>query len=243
MRTAVIEMAQERGIRHAHMPGVDKRMMLTGMRADYQRVARLQDKLLARLTPESVVQVRTKAGTDLEVRFSPELKWVRCDGIIRPGICQNLPTGQLYTTPAEVNGTYVGDAAIGDWFSIKYPDLASYPLTVEIVEGRVKDARSNNDSLARQFLLYVRSNPSGDRVGEFSFGTNLALTAFLGNALQDENVPGSHITLGGAAVLASTGAKWTAVTHVPLVARSCDIDIDGVPTMRAGSYNDDLLQE
>jgi leucyl aminopeptidase (aminopeptidase T) len=126
---------------------------------------------------------------------------------------------------------------------MRYPDLASYPLTVEISGGRVVDARSPNAALARQFLLYVRSNPSGDRTGEFSIGTNLALCEFLGNALQDENVPGSHLAFGGAAVLASTGAKWTAKTHLPLIARSCDVDFDGAEVMRGGSFSPDLLED
>ncbi len=242
-RTTIMDLVRERGIRHAHMPGVDHRMMNTGMRADYHRVARLQDRLIERMSPDSSIALATPAGTDLEVQFTADHRWVHCDGLIKGGILQNLPTGQLYTTPLSVEGTFVGDGAIGEWFGLKYPDLESYPLTVEISQGRVMDARSSNAMLARQFLLYVRSNPGGDRVGEFAIGTNLALTEFLGNALQDENVPGSHLAFGGAAILASTGAKWTTKTHLPLIARDCDIAIDGEPIMRAGSFLPELLGE
>lgn len=242
-RTHVMDMVRESGIRHAHMPGVDVRMMMTGMRADYHRVARVQDRLQQRLSPSSVVTVRTRAGTDLEVRFTPEHQWVRCDGLIKPGLLQNLPTGQLYTTPANVEGVFVGDGAIGEWFSLRYPELDRYPLTVEISQGRILDSRSANAALARQFLLYVRSNPNGDRVGEFAIGTNLALEEFLGNALQDENVPGSHLAFGGAAILASTGARWSCKTHLPLIARDCDIDIDGRSIMRGGVFEPALIDD
>lgn len=242
-RTAVMDLVRARGVRHAHMPGVNKEMMVTGMRADYHRVARIQDKLLDRLDANSVVRLTTAAGTDLEVRFTTDHQWVRCDGLIKSGILQNLPTGQLYTTPKTAEGIFVGDGAIGEWFSLKYPDLADYPLTVEISKGRILDARSTNVTLARQFLLYVRSNPNGDRVGEFAIGTNLVLTDFLGNALQDENVPGSHLAFGGAAILDSTGARWSAKTHLPLIVRDCSVDIDGVTVVKSGVFVPEVLEE
>jgi leucyl aminopeptidase (aminopeptidase T) len=241
-RTTIIDLVRERRIRHAHMPGVSRQMMVTGMRADYRKVSRLQDQLLSRIKPDSVIHITTPAGTDLEVTFNPDHRWVRCDGIITGGLMQNLPSGQLYTTPENVEGTFVGDGAIGDWFALKYPDLADYPLTVEISQGRILDARSTNSTLARQFLLYVRSNPNGDRVGEFAIGTNLALSEFLGNSLQDENIPGSHLAFGGAAVLPSTGAKWSCKTHLPLIARTCDIAIDGVAVMTRGVFTSALLE-
>jgi aminopeptidase len=241
-RTEIMDIVRARGVRHAHMPGIDERMMMTGMRADYHRVARTQDRLLERLGPDSVVRLTNPAGTELEVRFSPDHRWVRCDGLIKAGVLQNLPTGQLYTTPSTVEGVFVGDGAIGEWFALKYNEIEKYPLTVEIAQGRVLDARSSNATLARQFLLYIRSNPGGDRVGEFAIGTNLALTEFLGNALQDENVPGAHLAFGGAAILASTGARWSSKTHLPLIARDCDIDIDGAPVMRGGKFEPKFLQ-
>jgi len=69
------------------------------------------------------------------------------------------------------------------------------------------------------------------------------LKELLGNALQDENVPGAHLAFGGAAILAETGAKWSCQTHVPLIARDCDIDFDGEPVMREGEYVAELLEE
>ncbi len=240
-RSRVMEIVGERGLRHAHMPGVDHQMMVTAMRADYRLVARLQDRLLERLRPDSVVQVRSPAGTDLEVRFTPKHRWVRADGLIKPGIGQNLPAGQLYTTPATVDGVYVCDAAIGDWFGTRYPDLSSYPLSVEIAASRARAAHCDNAALARQLMLYLRSNQEGDRVGEFGIGTNLALDELRGIALQDEQVPGAHIAFGGAGILGSTGASWTAQTQVPLIGRSCSIDIDGAAVMRQGVFEPDLL--
>jgi aminopeptidase len=240
-RTTIINLVRERKVRHAHMPGVSRQMMVMGMRADYRQVARLQNRLLERIKPDSVVRIATPAGTDLEVTFNPDHRWVRCDGLITSEVMQNLPSGQLYTTPENVEGTFVGDGAIGDWFALKYPGLHEYPLTVEISQGRVLDARSSNSTIARQFLIYVRSNPNGDRVGEFSIGTNLALSEFLGNSLQDENIPGSHLAFGGAAVLPSTGAKWSCKTHLPLIARTCDLTIDGVPVMQGGAFVPEML--
>lgn len=241
IRSAVMDMVALHSLRHAHMPGVDHEMMVTAMRVDYRKVARVQDRLLERLSPEAVVHVRSPAGTDLELRLTPKHRWVRCDGLIQPGIGQNLPTGQLYTTPGTVEGTFVCDAAIGDWFGTRYSDLSEYPLSVEISGGRARDARSSNQALARQMMLYLRSNVEGDRVGELGIGTNLALGHLRGIALQDEQVPGAHIAFGGAGILGTTGASWSARTQVPLIGRSCDIDFDGTPVMRRGVFEPDIL--
>jgi len=240
-RSTMMELASEHGIRHAHMPGVDHEMMVGAMRVDYRQVAQLQDQLLARLTPESVVRVVSSAGTDLEVTFTPKHRWVRCDGMIQAGLGQNLPTGQLYTTPENVEGVYVCDAGIGDWFSTRYPNPLRYPLTIEVAGGRARSASCSNQALARQLMLYLRSNVEGDRVGEFGIGTNLALDEFRGIALQDEQVPGAHIAFGGAGVLGSTGASWSAQTNVPLIGRSIDLEIDGKIVMREGTFEPDIL--
>jgi aminopeptidase len=241
VRGAVVELAQRHGLRHAHMPGIDLEAMTTAMRADYGAVARLQDRLLARLEAARVVEIRAEGGTDLEVRLDSGHRWVRSDGIIRPGEPQNLPTGLLQTTPETAEGVYVADGAIGDWFGARHGGLAEHPLRVELYRGRVRDARCVRASLARQLLLYVRSNPNGDRVGELALGTNLALGSCVGNVLHDQNVPGALITLGGSATMKAVGARWSARTHVPLVARRCDVDVDGEAVMRAGHYVDDLL--
>lgn len=240
-RSTIMELAAEHGLRHAHMPGADYEMMVTAMRVDFRQVAKLQDRLLERLTPESVVKVTSSAGTDLEVTFTPKHRWVRCDGLIQEGVGQNLPTGQLYTTPENVEGIYVCDAGIGDWFSTRYPELSRYPVTIEISGGRARSASSTNEALARQLMLYARSNKEGDRVGELGIGTNLALEKFRGIALQDEQVPGAHIALGGAGVLGSTGARWSAQTQVPLIGRAMDIEIDGMQVMREGVFEPELL--
>jgi leucyl aminopeptidase (aminopeptidase T) len=124
---------------------------------------------------------------------------------------------------------------------MRYPDVSKYPVTVEISKGRARDARSDNSTLARQLMVYLRSNVEGDRVGELGIGTNLALDELRGIALQDEQVPGAHIAFGGAGILGSTGATWSAQTHVPMIGRCCDIDIDGRSVMRAGSFEHDLF--
>lgn len=242
-RKQVMEIVHENKIRHAHMPGIEHQMMVTGMRADYHKVARLQRRLLKHMKPDSLIHVRSEGGTDIEIKLTPDHRWVNSNGLIRAGLFQNLPTGQLLTTPKSADGVFVCDGAIGEWFGAKYPDVASYPLVVEVSEGRVLDAKSSKESLARQFLLYVRSNVGGDRVGEFSIGTNLALNKFLGKALQDENVPGSHIAFGGSGVLSATGAKWSAKTQVALITRDCDILIDGVAVMNKGVFIPEILTD
>jgi leucyl aminopeptidase (aminopeptidase T) len=141
--------------------------------------------------------------------------------------------------PLDANGTFVADAAIGEWFGPRYKDLSEYPLRVEMENGRCRDASSTNQRLAREFLLYIRSNPNADRLGELSLGTNLGLRRFTGNAVIDENVPGCHIAIGDP-LPELTGASWSSKTHVPLVGRDASIYLDDVPIMEDGQYPSEL---
>lgn len=240
-RAAVVEAAARGGLRHAHMPGIDREAMTTAMRADFGAIARLHERLVPRLEAASLVTVRSPAGTDLEVRLERGLRWLRKDGVIKPGEPQNLPAGLLQTAPDGADGVYVVDGAMGDWFGSRYPDLQAHPCHVELAGGRVRDARCDHGALARQLLVYVRSNPNGDRVGELGLGTNLALDRCTGKILLDQCVPGALVTLGRSAGLGATAGAWSSRTHLPLVGRDCDVLLDGEPIVLRGKFVEDLV--
>lgn len=238
-RLQILNTVTERKLRHAHLIGLSREHFIEGLAVDYNSIRDLQERIIDRLAGATLIRIINPAGTDLVAPLSPSTGWTCLSGIIEPGRWQNLPSGQIMNVPDTANGTFVADAAIGEWFGTRYTDLSEYPLTVDIEDGRALDARSSNSRLAREFLLYVRSNPNADRLGELSLGTNLGLTRFTGKAVIDENVPGCHIALGDP-LGELTGATWKSKTHVPLIGRDVSVYLDDEPIMEDGRYVGDL---
>jgi leucyl aminopeptidase (aminopeptidase T) len=76
-------------------------------------------------------------------------------------------------------------------------------------------------------------------VGEFALGTNLAVQNVIGEILQDEKIPGVHIAFGHP-YSEHTGARWSAPSHIDVVGRSFDVQVDGEPIMRDSRYLVDI---
>lgn len=234
-RAQVVNAAERNRIRYAHMVGIIPDIMKHGMRADYNAVDSISKKVqdLARTTRE--IRVVTPAGTDLLARFDPQLRWVKTSGLITNDIWGNLPGGEVFTCPADVEGIFVCDSTLGDHFSEKYGDLTDVPLRIEIEGGKLKGAISKKHELAAEFERYCASGTNNHRVGEFALGTNIGVTHTINNMLQDEKLPGVHIAFGKTCPN-QTGANWDATAHVDVIARDCDVWFDGRQIMARGRY-------
>jgi len=234
-RMDIVAVVERRRIRYAHMVGVTPRIMREGMRADYRQVDRLSQQLCQRMPHASVLTVRTAAGTDFTATFDSSLKWVKTSGIINPRYWSNLPAGEVFTTPASVDGTFVCDGTAGDYFNAKYGILQDHPLVLEIAGGRLVSARCDRAELQRDFWAYCHTDQNSDRVGELAFGTNLGLREMIGILLQDEKVPGVHLAFGDP-YGSQTDADWKSRTHVDVLTRGCDVWIDDEQVIAAGQY-------
>jgi aminopeptidase len=234
-RMAIVAVVEKRRIRYAHMVGVTPRIMREGMRADYRQVDRLSQRLCERMEHARSLSVRTPAGTDFSATFDHALAWVKTSGLINPRYWSNLPAGEVFTTPASVDGTFVCDGTAGDYFNGKYGSLDRTPLVLEIREGRLVSARCEREDLERDFWTYCHTDRNSDRVGELAFGTNLGLREMIGILLQDEKVPGVHIAFGDP-YGSQTHANWSSRTHVDVLTRRCDVWIDEEQVIAEGQY-------
>ncbi|HEY3443345.1 MAG TPA: aminopeptidase [Paludibaculum sp.] len=222
-------------IRHAHMVNIEKRIMLEGMRADYLAVDDLSLRLLEITRPARLIRATTAAGTDITATMSPEYKWLKTSGIISQNTWGNLPGGEVWTTPGEVNGQFVVDGVVGDYLCAKYGDLKAAPLTLRIEGNRLRSAHSENKALEEEFWHYTHTDENSDRVGEFAIGTNLGVKGVIGNILQDEKIPGIHIAFGNP-YGDHTGADWYSGTHIDVVGRRFSIWADERQIMRDGEF-------
>jgi aminopeptidase len=239
-RMAIVRVVERRQIRYAHMVGVTPEIMQQGMRADYRLVDRLSDKLRERMLRAETLTVKTEAGTKFAAHFDRGLDWVKTSGLISPRYWSNLPAGEVFTTPATVDGTFVCDATAGDHFNGKYGDLQTTPLVLEISGGRLVRAECERKELEEEFWDYCHTDENSDRVGELAFGTNLGLSEMIGVLLQDEKFPGVHIAFGDP-YGSQTHANWKSKTHVDVLTRDCDVWIDDDQVIEKGHYKLDHL--
>jgi aminopeptidase len=234
-RIQMTDVVNRRKIRHAHMVNINKQIMMEGMRADFQRVDRLSQKVVEMVRKASKIQAKTAAGTDLTADLNPNYKWLKTSGIISAEKWGNLPGGEIFTTPGEVNGTFVIDGVVGDYLCAKFGDLVHNPLTIRMKENRLIEVHSENRELESEFWKYTHTDANSDRVGEFAIGTNIDLKHVIGQILQDEKYPGIHIAFGNP-YGAHTGADWDSTTHIDVVGRNFNIWVDAEQIMQDGKF-------
>jgi len=234
-RMQMTDVVNRRKIRHAHMVNVNRQIMLEGMRADFLKVDRISVKVVEMVRRAKQVRAKTPVGTDLVADLNPNYRWVKTSGIISPDKWGNLPGGEVFTTPGEVNGTFVIDGVVGDWLCAKFGSLREHPLTIRVKANRVVEAHSANHDLESDFWTYTHTDENSDRVGEFAIGTNIELKDVIGQILQDEKYPGVHIAFGNP-YGAHTGAEWFSSTHIDVVGRKFDIWVDDEQIMRDGKF-------
>jgi aminopeptidase len=215
-RMDMTDVVNRRHMRHAHMVNITPEVMLQGMRADFNAVDRISQIVLDKVRTATYVRATTPAGTDMHVQLNSAYKWFKTSGIISTEKWGNLPGGECFTAPGEVNGTFVVDGVVGDYLCAQYGILKNEPLTLKIEENRLVSASSGNKELERDFWKYTHTDENSDRVGEFAIGTNIGVSRVIGNILQDEKFPGIHIAFGDP-YGNHTGAPWKSTTHIDVV--------------------------
>ncbi len=234
-RMQMCAVVNEKKLRHAHMVNIEKKIMLEGMRADFDKVDELTLRVMNIVNKAQQIHAVTKAGTDIRASLTPAYKWIKTSGIISREKWGNLPGGETFTSPLEVNGTFVVDGVVGDYLCAKYGDLKATPLTLTVAQNRLTNAYCDNKELQEEFWNYTHRDENSDRVGEFAIGTNLACRDVVGNILQDEKIPGVHMAFGDP-YGAHTGAQWTSTTHIDVVGREFDIWADDRQIMSSGRF-------
>jgi len=215
-RMQMTDVVNRRRMRHAHMVNITPEIMTQGMRADFNAVDKLSQAVLDKVRKATYVRATTPAGTDIHAQMNPDYRWFKTSGIISQEKWGNLPGGECFTAPGEVNGVFVVDGVVGDFLCKEYGLLEKYPLTISIEGNRIVRATSPNKKLEQDFWAYTHTDENSDRVGEFAIGTNIGVERVIGNILQDEKFPGVHIAFGDP-YGAHTGAKWKSSTHIDVV--------------------------
>lgn len=234
-RMQLTDIVNRRKMRHGHMVNINRQMMLEGMRADFHKVDRLSSKVIDIVRNAREVRATTRGGSSFTTTLNPDCKWLKTSGLISPDKWGNLPGGEVFTTPGNVDGTLVIDGVVGDFLCEKYHSLAANPLTLRVTDNRLVEAYSDNKELENDFWKYTHTDENSDRVGEFAIGTNIELKEVIGHILQDEKFPGIHIAFGDP-YGQHTGANWQSTTHIDVVATQFNIWVDDRQIMADGKF-------
>ncbi len=228
-------LARQLRCRHGHMIGIDRVLMLDGMTVDYDQVYRVTRRVHEIVRDASQIEVATRLGTELSATFSPQRRWIPCDGRYwEQGQWGNLPEGEVFTAPQALDGMLVGEE-LGDHFAARY-GLLEEPVRLRIRHGRVAGVEvPGRPGIRAEVEEYLAQSPCSDRAGEFAIGTNVGLTRIVGNFLQDEKFPGVHVAFGDP-YGHETGADWQCPSHVDVLASRAHVWVDGRQIMEDGRF-------
>ena len=234
MREQLLHIVGACGGRHAHMPGITQRAYGAGMRMDYERVAAWGRALFRRLEFAGHLHVTSEAGTDLHLTMGSDPRWVPRLGALAPGKWVNFPAGALYASPQGADGTFVADAALGEYFGAREGLLLQKQVRFTLDGGRVVNVESPGapalEAEIRQMLAF---GANSDRVGLVAIGVNEGVDAATGEAAVDQNLPGLHLFIGDPAGRA-TGVRWSARTSFAACQAVSSLAVDGMTTIDRG---------
>ncbi len=235
MREELVALVKSLNLRHGSMLGLTRRSMIAAFTVDPARILDATRAARQRMRPDSKLRLRTAAGSDLEVQIGADRRWVEWVGVVRPSRWEDLPSGQLITAPADVNGVFVADASMGGFMGAAAGLLERHPVRVEIEGGVCKSVRSTDLALQRSVEEFLRREHNLDRVGHISLGTNVGILQPTGEVTCDQNLPGLHIAFGSALSELTSGVVATR-THLTMTCAGADVDLDGSALMRSGRY-------
>src|SRR3984957_8631436 len=234
MREQLLHIVGACGVRHAHMPGITARAFVAGLRLDYEQVAAWGRALFRRLEFAQHVHTTSAAGTDLELTFAADPRWVPRLGTLAAGKWVNFPAGAIYASPLSADGVIVVNASLGEFFGAREGLLLHKPATLTLEGGRVVKVEAPHspelENDIRQMLAFA---PNSDRVGLVAIGVNEGVDVATGEAVVDQNLPGLHLFLGDPSGRA-TGVRWSARTSFAACQAGSSVTIDGVVTIDQG---------
>lgn len=148
----------------------------------WQKIKTEQDRLVEILNKADTIQVLGD-DTDLTLRVK-DRPWVNCCGK------NNLPDGELYTSPLEdsINGhirfTYPGI----------YQGKEIENIYLEFKNGQVVQGTAEKGQELLDSILKIKN---ANKIGEFALGTNYGISKFTKSMLFDEKMGGTlHMALG-----------------------------------------------
>lgn len=212
--------ANEEGARIATLPGITKEVLVTGLTADYETIDQHCKDVLEQVEGAEEIRVTTEAGTD--ITFEPgDREWFDDTGLCHdPGDFTNLPAGEVFVSPENVNGRYVVDGTMRPHGLLD----DGQTLEFEVEDGYVTEI--SDDEIREQVETAAEEvGQDAYNLAELGIGTNVAVSELVGSVLLDEKAGGTvHIAIGDDAGI---GGDTDAPLHLDGIIRDPTVYADG----------------
>lgn len=201
------------------MPGITEEIMIRTMRADYNRISQLTEKVTEILNKGELAHLTTPQGTDLKIPIKG-IQAISSTGLVRErGKFGNLPSGESYLMPEEgkAEGVYYVDGSLAGIGLIE-----TEPIKITIERGLA--VKIEGGAQAGQFEKMIEEVGRDARnLAELGIGTNY-LAEIRGTVLEDEKVAGTvHLALGNNV---SMGGTVNVGFHVDGIIKNPTLKID-----------------
>jgi aminopeptidase len=219
--------ASAKGVRVATFPGITKKIMIRGMNADYNAIAKRSIKLKKILEKGKHVRVTAPAGTDISFDIGGRTAIASKGLFHKKGESGNLPTGETFNAPVEgtaeglfvVDGSFAGLGLIGN-----------VNIRVEVKNGFATKITGGNAAKKLNGML-DKVGKQARNIAEFGIGTNDS-ARLSGILLEDEKVMGTvHLALGNNVTM---GGSVNVPIHVDGVIKKPTVYLDGKLLMENG---------
>lgn len=213
------------GTRVASLPSVTEAMFRRAIPVDYGFVTRAGAAIADLLTGADTVRITSPQGTDVTLVVRGR-DGRNDDGDLRAtGAFGNLPAGEGYVAPVEVegDGVIVFDGSVAGYGPL------DEPLQVELAAGQLVSA--SGPAAAWLEATLDAGGPGGRSVAELGIGTNPAAT-LTGIVLEDEKICGTaHVAFGSSAGI---GGVVQAAVHIDAIMLAPTIEIAGTVVADGG---------
>lgn len=188
------------------------------------KLSREQEKYIDKIKNTDKVHIKSN---NIDITFSIKARsWINSDGK------QNMPSGEIYTTPIEdsINGYFMSSIP-----NNKYSKEID-GVFLEFKNGKLCKVKANKNE---DYLIKLLDTDKGAKIiGEFGIGLNYGITKPIKNILFDEKIGGTvHIALGQ--THEKTGGKNKSTIHLDLIAdlrNLGEILFDGKLLYRNGQF-------
>lgn len=219
--------ACKEGVRIATFPNITKDIMIRGLSADYNKIAKLSNKLKRIFEKGKEIHVTAPNGTDISFNIEGRTS-ISSKGLYhKKGEGGNLPTGETFMAPIEgsANGVFVVDGSMAGIGLIK-----STPITIEVKDGYATKITGNAQAKKLKQML-DKFGKQAYNIAEFGVGTN-DTAKLSGLILEDEKVMGTvHFALGNNI---SMGGSVNVGIHLDGVIKKPSFWLDGKQMMKDG---------
>jgi aminopeptidase len=200
---------------------------------DWEALAEEMSQLKDLLDAGSEVRIQKGDGTDLTMSIENRTAVNSAASVAYDS--HNLPSGEVFTAPADTEGTVVFDVPM----TIRGTRISNASLTFE--DGAVVDLSA--DAGEDVLRTIVETDEGSDRLGELGIGMNRGIDRVTDQILFDEKMGGTvHLALGRAynACLPDGETGNQSAVHVDLItnmqAEGTSLEIDGELVQRDGHF-------